>query len=225
MRSPSASARIRTLGGVNRAPLFAAGSTGYDPHDADRDDSPNRATVIRITGRGVPNPDLIYPGQVLLIPALPGVRVDPVVAARVPASPPVVNPPKASNSPPSEARSPQPMRQPGQPPNGGRSLSDELKEVSSPISIKYRLDDVRLPPIIQPGYTLEVRMTGDVLLMSQRTYPALYVTQRQEIEAQVVTQANHAFGALVNDSRPRLRQQTAYAHVSFDAGQPKQRPE
>jgi hypothetical protein len=93
------------------------------------------------------------------------------------------------------------MRQPGQPPNGGRSLSDELKEVSSPISIKYRLDDVRLPPIIQPGYTLEVRMTGDVLLMSQRTYPALYVTQRQEIEAQVVTQANHAFGALVNDSR------------------------
>jgi hypothetical protein len=56
------------------------------------------------------------------------------------------------------------MRQPGQAPNGGRSLGDELKEISSPISIKYRLDDVRLPPIVQPGYTLEVRMTGDVLL-------------------------------------------------------------
>jgi hypothetical protein len=46
-----------------------------------------------------------------------------------------------------------------------------------------------------------MRMKGDVLLMTQRAYPAVYVTLRKEVEAQVVAQANHAFGALVGDNR------------------------
>jgi hypothetical protein len=76
-----------------------------------------------------------------------------------------------------------------------------LPQVESPISIKYRLDDLKFPPIVQPGVIMEMRMTGDVLLMTKKTYPALYVTQRREIEAQVVNQANHAFGSLINDTR------------------------
>jgi hypothetical protein len=48
---------------------------------------------------------------------------------------------------------------------------------------------------------MEMKMTGDVILMTQRVYPAIYVTQRQEIEAQVVTQANHALGTLVSETR------------------------
>jgi len=63
------------------------------------------------------------------------------------------------------------------------------------------LDDLKFPPIVQPGATIEMRMTGDVLLMTQRSYPAIYVTQRKELEAQVVTQANHAYGTLVSDNR------------------------
>jgi hypothetical protein len=73
--------------------------------------------------------------------------------------------------------------------------------VDSPISVKYRLDDLKFPPIVAPGAIMEMRMTGDVLLMTKKAYPALYVTQRREIEAQVVSQANHAFGSLVNDTR------------------------
>ncbi len=46
-----------------------------------------------------------------------------------------------------------------------------------------------------------MRMTGDAILMTKKTYPALYVTQRREIESQVVNQANLAFGSLVNDKR------------------------
>jgi hypothetical protein len=128
----------------------------------------NRSQVVRVTGRSVPNPDLIYPGQVLLIPALPGQAPVQGEATREAAVP---------------------------------VLADELKNIASPLSIKYRLDDLRFPRVVQSGVVVELRMTGDVLLMSQRVYPALYVTERQEIEAQVVSQANHAFGALVNDCR------------------------
>lgn len=44
-------------------------------------------------------------------------------------------------------------------------------------------------------------MTGDILLMTKKAYPAVYATQRREIEAQVVTQANNALASLVNDTR------------------------
>jgi hypothetical protein len=48
---------------------------------------------------------------------------------------------------------------------------------------------------------LEVRMTGDLVLMSKKSYPATYVTSRHEIEHQVAMEANHAFGKLVSDNR------------------------
>jgi nucleoid-associated protein YgaU len=32
----------------------------------------NRRDVRKLTGRGIPNPDLIYVGQLLLIPEIPG---------------------------------------------------------------------------------------------------------------------------------------------------------
>jgi hypothetical protein len=163
----------------------------------------NRATVIGITGRGIPDPDLIFPGQLLLIPVLPGKSSSsapsPKPSAGKPPSPSPPSPSPPSPSPPSP--SPQPLRPPTPPAKPSKKLSDELKDISSPISFKYRLDDLRFPPIIEPGVVIEIRMTGDIVLMTQRSYPALYVTQRQEIEAQVTTQANHAFGSLVNDTR------------------------
>jgi hypothetical protein len=76
-----------------------------------------------------------------------------------------------------------------------------VTRIESPISIKFRLDDLKFPPVVQPGGILEMKLAGDVILTSKKTYPAVYVTQRREIEAQAVTEANHAFGSLLTDTK------------------------
>jgi hypothetical protein len=63
----------------------------------------------------------------------------------------------------------QPLRQQG-------PLSLHLPEVHSPISFKYRLDEIKVPPIYTPAAVIEFRMTGDVVLLTRKAYPALYVT-------------------------------------------------
>lgn len=138
----------------------------------------NRRDVVAATGRGIPNPDLLHPGQVLLLPVLP--------SASAPA--PV----------PAERSGQQLRRAPASP---AAPLSRQLPGVTSPISFKYKLDDIKFPPIVRPGVLLEMRMTGDVLLMSKKSYPALYVTSRGEVELQVTREANAAWGKLVYDTR------------------------
>jgi hypothetical protein len=179
----------------------------------------NRRDVIRATGRGVPDPDLIYVGQVLLIPTLPGAR--PVIqrkaspppqnlapAAPAPSSPPLApfsprpplrppfspfspRPPSSASSP--RAPSPQPLR------NG--PLGQQLPHIESPVSFKYRLDDIMPQQYETPTARVEFRMTGDVLLMSRKAYPATYVTSRRELEAQINQEMYSAFGKLMNDTR------------------------
>lgn len=143
----------------------------------------NRAAVISETGRGIPDPDLIYPGQILLLPVLHDSRS--VRGGRFTAQPSKLAPPV---QPPTTL----PLTGP---------LSRELPRVQSPISIKYRLEDFKFPPIAQPGVILEVKMSGDIFLMSKKSYPANYVTQRRELEVQVVNQANRAVNSLINDLR------------------------
>src|SRR3954470_21107209 len=96
----------------------------------------NRPDIIRVTGRGIPNPDLIYPGQILLIPSLPGVPHS-VPSGSHHTEPPA---PHATSSSSGAAASPQPLRSPSTGP-----LSSELPKIESPISLKYRLDDLRFP--------------------------------------------------------------------------------
>lgn len=159
----------------------------------------NREDVIRVTRRGIPNPDLIYPGQMLLLPVLPvapgaqGIRSSPPPRQSPPSSPPPRTSARPITTPPS--------RRSASAPTGSGPLSHQLPQIESPISIKYRLDDIRFPPIDTPTALIEMRMTGDILLMTQRSYPALYVTQRREIELQVVQAAEHALGSLVGDNR------------------------
>lgn len=152
----------------------------------------NRPEVVRDTGRGIPNPDLIYVGQVLLIPTLPNGVADPTVAS-VPTPPDLVTAMPVS-TPPVVVPSPQPLRQKG-------PLERQLPALQLPISLKFRLDDIRTLPVITPAATIEFRMAGDVILTSRNTYPALYVTSRNEIEAQVTREMNHAFGKLIQDNR------------------------
>jgi hypothetical protein len=150
----------------------------------------NRAAVVKVTKRGIPDPDLIYPGQVLLIPAIPTQPIRPK-------HPQAVAPPVATAPTPSGGGAPLGPTSSG----GSGALGRRLPNIASPISIKYRLDDLKFPPIVQPGVVMEIRMTGDVVLMTQKAYPAVYVTQRREIEIQVTSQANKAFNSLVSDTR------------------------
>ena len=154
----------------------------------------NRADVVKRTGRGIPDPNLIYPGQTLLLPVLP----EHVVRRPAPTSdaplvtPGLVRQPGRTSTGPA---APGVRGTPGLPP---------VTTIESPISIKFRLEDLRFPPIVQPGAILEMKLAGDVILTSKRTYPAVYVTQRREIEAQAVMAANHAFGSLLTDTRAQL---------------------
>jgi hypothetical protein len=154
----------------------------------------NRPAVIKVTKNGIPDPDTILPGQLLLIPLLPHTRVTGHQTGHLalPAQ-------QMPTGLPSGAPTGQPLRELSSRSSGPSPWS--LLDKQSPISIKYRLDDLTFPPIIQPGVIMEIRMTGDILLMSKKAYPAVYVTQRREIEAQVVTQGNDAFKSLVNDTR------------------------
>jgi len=60
---------------------------------------------------------------------------------------------------------------------------------------------MHFPPMVQPGMVLDVKMTGDILLMSRKKVPATYVTQRRELELQAVHQANEAFRFLLSDTK------------------------
>jgi LysM repeat protein len=151
----------------------------------------NRRQIIKITGSGIKDPDLIHPNQVLLIPRLPTAGSGQTQNVS-PAQKKVGSPHIAGSSTKTTQRPAQSTKPPS-------SLKDQLREIKSPISIKYR-SELRFPSIDTPEAHITMRMTGDVVLMTQKLYPATYVTQK-EIETQVVTQANHAYGALVSDSR------------------------
>jgi hypothetical protein len=48
---------------------------------------------------------------------------------------------------------------------------------------------------------MEIKMSGDVVLVSKSAYPAVYVTQRRELELQATNQANSALRVLLSDTR------------------------
>ncbi len=163
----------------------------------------NRRDVIREMGHGIPDPDLIYAGRTILIPILPGQR--PAVGSgphqptpsHMPVPSTALRPPAPSTPPaPPRTPSPQPIR-----PAPQGELSRQLPHIMSPISFKYRLPDLAMPTIETPTATIEFRMTGDVVLMTDKLYPATYVTSAGQIESQVTQQANHAFGTLTSDNR------------------------
>lgn len=155
----------------------------------------NRKEVVRITGRALPDPDFIKIGQVLLIPRLPTPVVRPIVEDEDSGGhlPTAVEPhvskqqqqPSAASAASSERG----------------SLSSATRGAISKVSFKYRGKDLRWPPQDVGTAIIEVRMTGDVLLMTKQAYPATFITSRGEVELQLTSAANHAFGALVSDTR------------------------
>lgn len=157
----------------------------------------NRPEVIRITRRGIPNPDLIYIGQILLLPKLPGASPPP---GRLDA-PEGRNLPVAQELPNRTSAQPE-RRAPATPSGGnGNTLSDRLPAARSPIAFKYRLDDLAWPPQDVGTAIITVKLSGDLLLLTKKAYPITYVTSRGEIEHQVTKEMNHALGKLISDSR------------------------
>jgi len=133
----------------------------------------NRKDIIAVTGKGIKNPDLIYPGQKLLLP--------------------LIDTKQPTNS---GIKSRQPSRSQASQSN---SLMEKLKDIKTPIAIKYNLEEIALPPIIHPKAIIEVKMTGSVILSSKDSLPVTYVTNRDDIELNMTAKANHAFGSLVSD--------------------------
>ena len=117
----------------------------------------NRGDVVKITGRGIPNADLIHPGQVLLLPVLPGREI-------VKTAPPQTAPAVQSSS----RTSAQPLRTGPSSPSQGAPALPRVTNIESPISVKYRLDDLKFLPMVLPGGVVEMKMTGDVIVTSKR---------------------------------------------------------
>lgn len=154
----------------------------------------NRREVVQVTGRPIPNPDLIYIGQRLLIPKVPK-QVSPVTTHQVaaPHLPEAVSPTVASQQRPGAPLSKTPA---------DKTLSDRLPALQSPIAFKFRFpEDMRWPPVDVGVAIVEARMTGDIVLMTKQAYPVTYVTSRGELETQITREMKTAFGKLVSDNR------------------------
>lgn len=130
----------------------------------------NRKDVINKTGRGVENPDLIYPGQRLLIPTL------------------------SKNVTYNKVGRGMQSRQPP------KSLNEIISAIKSPISLSYKLNDIRHPPIVLPNAIIEVKLQGIVSLSSIESFPVDYIVNKKQIGIKVTEQANHAFGILISET-------------------------
>ncbi|HEX5656660.1 MAG TPA: LysM domain-containing protein, partial [Polyangiales bacterium] len=151
----------------------------------------NRRQVIAVTGSSLPNPDHLRINQVLLLPILPSVAVPKIHTGE--------NDSAAKDLP---TASPQHAPKVASPETGNApSLSKKLPSVRSPLAFKYKFDDLAWPPQDVGTAIVQMKMTGDLVLMTKRAYPIVNINQRRELEAQFVKSANHAMGKLVQDTR------------------------
>jgi hypothetical protein len=158
----------------------------------------NRPEVVRITGRPIPDPDRIYVGQLILIPrfaAEPKAR--PSVTDQAFDHLPVAIELGSSESPKAADNA------------RGRSLpkatnndtlSGRLQRLRVPVAYKFELGALHWPVQNIGVATVSVAMTGDVLLTGKESYPANYVVSGGKLEGQLSSEANHAFGKLVNEN-------------------------
>ena len=168
----------------------------------------NRDEVRKVTGRGIPNPDLIYVGQLLLIPEIPGMPKAPVKEATPPGNlapaqsqatrqHPALTPKPALKPTPT----PQPVRTPAPGHNSG-SLSQQALQYHPSVSIEYDLSAPKIPPMITPTAIIEIKMFGILVMKSHPSRVGGYnLMNWKEHEIQMTREMNHAFGTLVSDNR------------------------
>ncbi len=106
----------------------------------------NRPNVVRITGKGIKNPDLIYVGQKLMIPVVPG----------VPEPKPGFRPQPTS------------VKQ--------NNLKERTNKTLVPFTVKYKLDDLPVIKSMTPGFDATIKLAGNVVIKLAEMVPLSYVT-------------------------------------------------
>lgn len=147
----------------------------------------NRREVIRVNGRGIDDPDLIYVNQRLLLPV-----VDEATPARSTGRPPPVDLPRAGTPAASAAAA-----------SAGPSgpLAQDLPKPMTPLHLKFNLGQLTFPPLITPTAIMEMKMSGDLILKHSKRLPPIYVVDGTTLEAQATQELNTAFGKLISDNR------------------------
>jgi LysM domain len=156
----------------------------------------NRPEVVRITGRAIPDPDLIYVGQLILIPRFVAEpRARPSVTDQAIDHLPVALELGSSESP-STRQSPRGRSVPEA--TGNETLAARLQRLRVPVAYKFELGALHWPVQNVGAATVRVSMSGHVLLVGKESYPANYVVSGGKLEGQLSSAANHAFGKLVS---------------------------
>jgi LysM repeat protein len=94
----------------------------------------NRPDVIRVTGKKIKDPDLIFVGQKLLLPVLPGAPK-----------------PKPGFRPYPKSKQPDTLKQ-------------VMRDIDYPFAVKYKLDDLPVIKSITPGFEATIKLSGSVLI-------------------------------------------------------------
>ena len=108
----------------------------------------NRPDVVRQTGKGIKDPDLIYIGQKLMLPVAPGT-------------------PKAK-----------PGLRPHQLPPKPKTKTPSPDRTLVPFAVKYKLDDLPVIKSMTPGFDATIKLSGNVVIKLAEMVPLSYVTNR-----------------------------------------------
>jgi hypothetical protein len=129
----------------------------------------NQPSVVRVTGRRIEDPDLIYAGQTLLLPILTGLpRPVPASAAKM--------------------RS---IRQPAR-------LKDKIHTTFVPFMVKYNLGDLLPIVYTGPAFNATIKLSGDLVITLGNMVPLSYVTN-MGLEMNCKAQSDDVVSLLISE--------------------------
>lgn len=108
----------------------------------------NRPDIVRRTGKGIKDPDLIFRGQKLMLPVAPG----------APKNKPGFRPHQVPPKPKTKTPSPE--------------------KTLVPFAIQYQLDDLPIIKSMTPGFEATIKLSGSVVIKLAEMVPLSYVTNR-----------------------------------------------
>jgi hypothetical protein len=112
----------------------------------------NSPQVLRLTRQPIPNPDLIYPDQLLLLPLLHGQAEQ---CPRGPENPPSLGVRSSHADHENALRATSP-------------LADRVAKDLSPLAFKYALREIHMPSIVTPAYKAEFQLEGEITLVANK---------------------------------------------------------
>lgn len=135
----------------------------------------NRETIIKLTGKGIKDPDLIYPNQVLYLPV---------------ADNPMVPPPAKEKLKEKQKERP-------------KSLKDQLNTTMMPFAVAYKLDDLPFMFYEDALVKATIKLSGKVAIRLADQVPLIKATNRG-VETKMTMQAENAFKELFYETKVTL---------------------